>query len=205
MGVKNATGLLPVSLFDYSKLELSVAQRARATADVIRQRFLKTLDELVEIGSRLNAIRAILPHGYFGPWLKEEFGWSQRMAQNFMSVAEQFGPKIAIIANLSIHPTAAYFLAAPSVPDVARELAIRRADAGEVITMAVAKDIVTNLRHHGENVLMPNDGPLTVQLRRSLERFRDRWNKQELMFLIVQLREFADAVETQREKMCPSD
>jgi hypothetical protein len=38
------------------------------------------------------------------------------MAQNFMSVAERLGPKTEIIANLTIQPTAAYLLAAPSVP-----------------------------------------------------------------------------------------
>jgi hypothetical protein len=41
------------------------------------------------------------------------------MAQNFMAVAGAFGPKTDIIADLAIQPTAAYLLAAPSVPDEA--------------------------------------------------------------------------------------
>ena len=71
-----------------------------------------------------------LPHGQFGHWLKAEFGWSKRIARNFMSVAERFGPKAQVIADLTIQPTAAYLLVAPSIPDEDREKATERAQAG---------------------------------------------------------------------------
>src|SRR5947208_15313192 len=83
------------------------------------------------------AVKEALEHGHFGPWLKAEFGWGERTAQNFMSVAERF--KFAKIADLPIQPSAAYYLAAPSVPDEARQQAIERAEAGEEINTAVAK------------------------------------------------------------------
>ena len=47
-----------------------------------------------------------LPHGRFGPWLKAEFGWTERTAQNFMNVAGQFGSKTEMISDLLILPTA---------------------------------------------------------------------------------------------------
>jgi len=47
---------------------------------------------------------------------------------------------------LPIQPTAAYLLAAPSVPDEARQTAIARAQAGERITLTVAREIVATVR-----------------------------------------------------------
>jgi hypothetical protein len=41
-----------------------------------------------------------LPHGHFGIWLSVEFDWSERTAQNFMSVARSF--KYETIADLKI-------------------------------------------------------------------------------------------------------
>ena len=93
--------------------------------DRIRERIKKTVEGIIEVGNELLAVKDALPHGQFLPWLRAEFGWSERSAQNFMSVAEQF--KSAKIADLPIQPSAAYLLAAPSVPDEAREKAVEKA------------------------------------------------------------------------------
>src|SRR5262249_1572372 len=89
-------------------------------------------------------VKDALEHGHFGPWLRAEFGWSERTAQNFMSVAERF--KSAKIADLPIQPSAAYFLAAPSVPDEARQVAVEKAEAGEEITGATARESVAEAK-----------------------------------------------------------
>jgi hypothetical protein len=47
---------------------------------------------------------------------------------------------------LPIQHSAAYFLAAPSVPDEAREKAVEKAEAGEEITFAAAREIVAEAR-----------------------------------------------------------
>lgn len=80
--------------------------------------------EFVRHGGKLPETEVVPPpaplaleHGQFRAWLRGEFGWSERMAQNFMSVAERFGPKTEIIADLTIQLTVVYLLAAPSVPD----------------------------------------------------------------------------------------
>ena len=135
-------GELIIVGFNYELLEKKVAEKIRSAADRIREKVKQTVEDLIAIGNDLTTVKEALPHGEFGPWLKAEFGWGERMAQNFMSVAERFGPKTEIIADLTIQPTAAYLLAAPSVPDEAREKAIERAEAGEQITTAVAKEIV---------------------------------------------------------------
>jgi hypothetical protein len=125
--------------FNYDLLEAKVADLVRSRPDRIRERVKKTVEDIIEVGNDLLAVKEALEHGQFGPWLKGEFGWSERTARNLMAVAEQFG-KSAIIADLPIQPTAAYLLAAPAVPDEAREDAIEKAKAGEQITVSAAKE-----------------------------------------------------------------
>jgi len=117
--------------FNYDMLETKVAETARSSANRIREKVKQTLDDIIGVGNELLAINEGLKHGQFGAWLKPEFGWGERMAQNFMSVAERFGSNPQLIADLTIQPTAAYLLAAPSVPEEAREIAIERAEPGE--------------------------------------------------------------------------
>ncbi len=49
---------------------------------------------ILEIGKQLSEVQSMLADhhkGTFVSWLKQEFGWSQRTAYNFMGVYEQFG------------------------------------------------------------------------------------------------------------------
>jgi hypothetical protein len=88
-----------------------------------------------------------------------------------MSVAEKF--KSAKIADLPIQPSAAYLLAAPSVPDEAREKAIEKAEAGEEITFATTREIVAEARKKKRarrQKIMPAD-KLAARLVTVLERY----------------------------------
>src|ERR1051326_261900 len=107
--------------FDYSPLEAGVAEKARSAAARIREKVKRSVENIIDVGNDLLAAKQVLPHGQFGLWLDAEFGWAERTARNFMVVAERFGAKSAIIADLPIDPTAAYLLAAPSVPEQAVE------------------------------------------------------------------------------------
>jgi hypothetical protein len=191
---KPVKGELVILGFDYSPLDTKIAEKARSAADRIRERLTKTLEDLIEVGSDLLEVKEALPHGQFGPWLKAEFGWSERTAQNFMSVAERF--KSANFAELPIQPSAAYMLAAPAVPDEARQVAIEKAEAGETITFTTAKEIVAEAKKKGKKraKAIPAD-QLGVRLVKVLERYRKRWNQKELAELAKQLREFADDLE----------
>lgn len=194
---KQSKGELVVVGFDYSPLETVVATQLQETAARIRERLKKTVEDIIEVGNDLLAVKEALPHGQFGPWLKAEFGWGERTAQNFMSVAERFGVKTEIIADLTIQPTAAYLLAAPSVPDEARQVAFKRAEAGEKITTSVAKEILaeTRKKKRPRRVRSLPTDKLAVRLGHVLNRYRERWNAKELSELARQLREFADALE----------
>lgn len=46
---------------------------------------------IIEIGRRLCEAKAVLDHGQWGPWLKEQVQFSQSTAQNYMKIYERFG------------------------------------------------------------------------------------------------------------------
>jgi hypothetical protein len=191
--------------FDYTPLEKTVADEVQSAAERIRQSLKRTTDSIIEVGQELIAVKAVLPHGKFGPWLRAEFAWTERTVQNFINVAEHFGPKSEIISDLKIDPTAAYLLSAPSAPDQARQVAIERAEGGEQITAKLAKEILAKERRKPRRRL-PGTDTLKEKLAKALIRYRDKWNQKELSELAQQLREFADSLEeepaTKRKKEC---
>jgi hypothetical protein len=189
--------------FDYTPLTTEVVQQVRSAAQRIRCLVQRTLEDLLSVGQELLAVKETLPHGHFGPWLRAEFGWTERTARNFMAVAQRFGPKTEMISDLRMEATAAYLLAAPSAPEEASEIALRRAQKGEHITAAVAKDILGSLRNKVVRQMPQSPslpaGKLLGQLLESLESFRQRWHPSQLSLLARQLREFADSLEGQTE------
>jgi hypothetical protein len=188
--------VVPMPVFDYSPLDAAVAEQAQASAERIRAKVKRTLDDVIEIGNDLLAVKEALPHGRFLPWLRAEFGWGERMAQNFISVAGQFGSRPAIIADLAIAPTAAYLLAAPSAPEAARVKAIERAESGEKITTVVAKEILAQARKkEPRKAKRQAAGVLVPKLLVTLQRYQERWSTKELAELAKHLREFADKLD----------
>jgi hypothetical protein len=180
-------------------LEAKVAETVRTSADRIRERVKKTVEYIMEVGDELLAVKEALEHGQFGPWLKAKFRWSERTAQSFMSVAERF--KSAKIADLPIQASAAYFLAAPSVPDEARQVAVEKAEAGQEITVATAREIVAEAkkkRRPRRQKAVPAD-KLGVRLIKMLRRYQERWPG-ELSELARHLREFTDALDMRSKK-----
>jgi len=113
-----------------------------------------SLENIIEIGSELVAVKKVLSHGQSGKWLDVEFGWSERTAPNFMGVAQRFG-KSANFADLPIQPSAAYLLAAPSAPDEARRTALEMAFEGEQITTKMARKIVAKARKRKTKTAKP--------------------------------------------------
>jgi hypothetical protein len=196
---KQPKGDLVVIGFNYDRLETKVADKARTAADRIRERIKKSVEDIILVGNDHLAKKEALPHGQFLLWLKAEFGWSERSAQNFMNVAAKF--ESAKSADLPIQPSAAYLLAAPSVPDEARKKAVEKAEAGEEITFAAAKNIVVEARKKKRPrrlKAMPAE-KLAKRLMTVLERYRDRWDQKELADLARQLREFADSLYRQQD------
>jgi hypothetical protein len=195
MATKQAKGELVVVGFDYSPLEAKVAEKVRASAEAIRQQLQNTLVSAIKIGQELLAVKKDLEHGQFLLWLQAEFRWSQRAAYNFMSVAERF--ELATVANLPIQPSAAYLLAGPTVSDEVRQVVIEKARAGDEINTAVVKEVIAEAkkkRKPRRRKAVPTE-KLGLRLANVLERYKTRWNPDDLSDLARQLREFADALE----------
>jgi hypothetical protein len=88
---------------------------------------------IIEIGRELIAAKAECGHGNWLGWLEQEFGWHENTARNYMNVAAQFGSKSTTIVDLespSITTAALYALASPRVPQIVRDEAVERAEAG---------------------------------------------------------------------------
>lgn len=125
--------------FDYSDLPAETAMAAKTAAERIKLRLKRTVEDIIEIGRELAAVKAELPHGKFLPWIASEFEMDQKTAFNFMSVYERFGGgKLGIFPNFK--PTILYALSAPSTPDSVVEKAIEKAEAGESVTTAWVKE-----------------------------------------------------------------
>lgn len=110
----------------------------------IRERRPRMGADIVATGKDLKITKEKLPHGEFGPHLQRNFGWSERMAQQFMNVADVFGAKPEIIAVLT--QTACCALAAPSTPPAAREALVARIESGERLSTNAIKEAIDKAR-----------------------------------------------------------
>lgn len=57
----------------------------------IRALTASMLSTIIEIGRRMCQAKEMLPHGEFGAWVKEETGYSQSTANNFMRLFQEYG------------------------------------------------------------------------------------------------------------------
>jgi Protein of unknown function (DUF3102) len=126
--------------FDYTDLDAPTSQFVQQQTGEIRGLMKRTANDIVEIGQKLVNVKEKLGHGRFGSWLEAEFDWSIQTAKRFMNVAAVFQNQQIVDFDF-IAPSALYELAAPSIPDAARNEAFARAKAGESITYKAAKDI----------------------------------------------------------------
>jgi len=108
----------------------------------------QTIENVISIGGELTVVQAKLAKhngGTFQAWCRLEFGWSKASAYNFINVFNQFGSR-PNIGQLDAGLSALYMLAAPGVPDEARDEAIARAEQGERITVPAAATIIQSFR-----------------------------------------------------------
>ena len=124
----------------YATLDADTSEYAHESADYIRQLGHGVRENTIAAGQRLIEVKDRLGHGNFLPWIKQEFDWSERTAQNLMSTAETF--KCATVAHLPIDTKALYALAAKSTPEPARKQAVEAAQRGEKVTHANATTMI---------------------------------------------------------------
>jgi hypothetical protein len=129
-------------LFDYRDLSANDSCFLAERAQHIREAAKRTAQGIVQIGQWLSEAKGRLKHGQWLPWLRTEFGWSDRTAQNFLQVHRAF--KSANFSDLEIDVSALYLIAAPKTPQPVRAAIIERAQTGEPISYAKATAMVEN-------------------------------------------------------------
>lgn len=71
--------------------ELVEKKSPEVLAAEIRALTASMLSTVIEIGRRMCQAKEMLPHGEFGAWVKEETGYSQSTANNFMRLFQEYG------------------------------------------------------------------------------------------------------------------
>jgi hypothetical protein len=122
--------------FDYTTLPTDVATKAQIAASNIKLRLKRTVEDIIEIGRELTAIKPSL-EGVFDAWFERETGLERTMAYKFMQVNEKFG---TLNNSTSFSPTVIYLLSAPSTPESVIDKAVEKAESGEKVTVADVKD-----------------------------------------------------------------
>jgi hypothetical protein len=117
--------------FNYEALDLETRVVVQQRTSEIRSLMKRTAQDTVEIGQKLREVKSRLEHGLFGGWLKSEFDWGWRTANNYILVADKF----ANFANIdTIAPSALYLLASSSTPEDVKQEFLEQAEAGEPVT-----------------------------------------------------------------------
>jgi DNA repair exonuclease SbcCD ATPase subunit len=102
-----------------TKQETAIAERTpQVIAAEIRQIDSQArqyvLVSAIEIGRRLHEAKALVPHGSWGKWLKENVNYSQSTANNFMRIADEYeGANLQALGNIS-YTQAVALLALPA-------------------------------------------------------------------------------------------
>ena len=86
--------------YDYSSLDDNTRNSVIRHAESIKFRTQRVVEDIIEIGKSLVEVKAQLPHGSFGNWLKSEFDWSEDTAGRFMNVSKRFPQFPATCENL---------------------------------------------------------------------------------------------------------
>jgi hypothetical protein len=124
--------------FDYAVVPAENVAEINKLVSRIKAAHKRHLEAVYEIGADLLRAKELLGHGNFLPWLQAEFRWSDRTANNYMSIARFFQGKSANFADLDVGTAAA--LASRSTPAEIRKELLGRADAGEIITRDEVKE-----------------------------------------------------------------
>jgi hypothetical protein len=105
------------------------------------------VEDVIEIGRRLTAVKAALEHGQFENWVKQEFSWTSRTALNFVHVYKLSLDNRNTVSDLKLPMRELYLLAAPSTPKEAVAEILDRTEAGEQVSGAEVKETIARAKH----------------------------------------------------------
>lgn len=136
----NKSSLTP-SQFDYDNFDRETASLLREETNQINSIMRKTVENIIEIGGRLYAIKDKLDYGIFKDWIGSELALDYTTANNFMRVYDTFNTRKDEIAKLGLNVSVLYLLSARNTPESLREEIFRRAEAGFPLSYVEAKQL----------------------------------------------------------------
>lgn len=120
--------------------EMQSTRTLEVVAAEIRTFTASMLNNIIEIGRRMVEAKALLPHGEFLPWLKEQTGYSSSTANNFMRLYEAYGSQQGSLFGAELNCqtfgnlTYSKALALLSVPESEREAFVEEQDVENLST-----------------------------------------------------------------------
>jgi hypothetical protein len=152
VAAKPLTAIAPVleltTHFDYSRIDdAKTRDRVKIAAQRIHENNNAVRDKFLENGRILIGIKAEIAKAgetLWTDWLKEEFAWSTRTAQNYIAVAERFGDAYADVCYLP--SPLIYALASGKAMDDARAMVIEAAQLGEPLPKADVQALIAQNR-----------------------------------------------------------
>jgi hypothetical protein len=123
--------------FDYGFLSSEERIVVKQKTSEIKTLVRKTAHLVWETGEKLCEVKVILGHGNFGAWLRAEFEWSERTAQNYMAVYKKLKYETVADLNTSLKALA---LLAQSSEDV-QEAVVEAGRRGKPVTPKLVKQI----------------------------------------------------------------
>jgi hypothetical protein len=106
-------------------------------AEKVRAHLHRGTCEYLEAGRWLTEAKCKCEHGQWMPWLNDNFGLSDRMAQHLINATTKFGANAKRVSDLP--QRVVFLLAAPSTPEEVVDDVIAEAKAGKPVTTATVK------------------------------------------------------------------
>jgi len=151
--IREETEIAEPLLFDYNQLTEEHREAVQQSAAAIKRTMKRTASD---IGAALESAKSHLDHGQWMEWLRVEFNWTERTAENAMNAARL----IAKNENFSIlSDSVQYMIGAPSTPEPAQKQVLEMAENGAGsgrggrVTVADARQVVA--KHRPPSIVIP--------------------------------------------------
>ena len=110
--------------FDYLKIDPKLSGQVKISASIIQRALGEMQASIFVIGKELLVVKDKIGHGHFLRFIEDEFHWSGKKAERYMSVVRRFGNQIRQFVDFQ--PSVLYELAAKNTSESVVERALEQ-------------------------------------------------------------------------------
>lgn len=114
-------------------------------AEKIRSYSRSAIRAYIEVGNQLAYAKKLAGHGRFSQWLHDEFEMSADTAERLIRCS-QYAEQIPHVADFDMSVSVLYEITKASTPEPARKEIVERLEAGEVMTVAAARETISKAK-----------------------------------------------------------